>query len=180
MQTKCVLKRLALLLAAIAVVGVTAEITLRVMKPVAVGVSHQPCIYEPDPGWGYRYKPNSVGLIYRNFEMNRIVRYQDRLLVRDDEDLDGDGRMDRSTTYATIAGDEVAVRIERDNNGDGSMDLIEIYAAVSGPRTLLRREEDRDADGRIDITSIYEKGRLVRREISAPALGPSMRRPPET
>ncbi|NRA07893.1 MAG: hypothetical protein HRU02_07000 [Myxococcales bacterium] len=105
-------------------------------------------------------------------EMNRIVRYQDRLLVRDDEDLDGDGRMDRSTTYATIAGDEVAVRIERDNNGDGSMDLIEIYAAVSGPRTLLRREEDRDADGRIDITSIYEKGRLVRREISDPALVP--------
>ena len=52
------------------------------------------------------------------------------------------------------------------------MDLIEIYAAVSGPRTLLRREEDRDADGRIDITSIYEKGRLVRREISDPALVP--------
>lgn len=74
MQTKCVLKKLALLLAAIAVAGVTAEIALRVMKPVAVGVSHQPCIYEPAPGWGYRYKPNSIGLIYRNFEMNRIVR----------------------------------------------------------------------------------------------------------
>ncbi|MGE4652134.1 MAG: hypothetical protein AAEJ53_14700 [Myxococcota bacterium] len=105
-------------------------------------------------------------------EMNRIARYQDRLLVRDEEDLDGDGSMDRLTTYASVAGEEVAVRIERDSNSDGKMDLIEIYAAVSGPRTLLRREEDRDSDGQMDITSIYEKGRLVRREISDPALVP--------
>jgi len=37
---------------------------------------------------------------------------------------------------------------------------------------LARREEDRNGDGTPDITSIYENGKLVRREISDPALVP--------
>ena len=39
-----------------------------------VGQAHQRCIYIADRQTGYRYKPNSTGLIRRNFEIDNIVR----------------------------------------------------------------------------------------------------------
>ena len=45
-------------------------------------------------------------------------------------------------------------------------------AAIHVEAVLAKREEDRNGDGTPDITSIYRNGKLVRREISDPALVP--------
>ena len=65
------------------------------------------------------------------------------------------------------------MRVEKDTDGSGKADVIEIYStSTRGKSVLARREEDRNGDGTPDITSIYENGKLVRREISDPALVP--------
>ena len=64
----------------------------------------------------------------------------------------------------------MVARIEKDTNGSGKADVIETYDVQSGKSVLAKREEDRNGDGTVDITSIYENGKLVRREISDPAL----------
>jgi hypothetical protein len=104
--------------------------------------------------------------------MDLVVRYRDRLRVSAEEDRDRDGRLDSWTTYQDVDGAELVDRIERDTDGSGEADLFETYVAIDGKAVLVRREEDKDGDGSIDITSIYENGRLVRREISDPALIP--------
>jgi hypothetical protein len=101
-----------------------------------------------------------------------IVKYENRVRVALEEDRDYDGRMDQWTHYELRGDREVPARIERDTNGDGRPDVFENYDTSSGQPVLTRREEDRNGDGKIDVTSIYENGKLVRREISDPALVP--------
>jgi len=100
------------------------------------------------------------------------VEYRDRRRVASEEDSDKDGRMDTWTTYAPAGDEDVVTRVERDASGDGEPDTFETYEQEDGDTVLVRREEDKNGDGVADITSIYEDGKLVRREISDPALMP--------
>jgi lysophospholipase L1-like esterase len=51
------------------------ELTLRILRPRAVGSVVQPCIYEPDPDLGgFRYRPGADGRIHRGFEIDHHVR----------------------------------------------------------------------------------------------------------
>jgi len=100
------------------------------------------------------------------------VAYENRVRVRSEEDRDKDGTMDTWTTWAVVDGEEVVARVERDENGDGQPNVFEEYRTVDGETALARREKDVNADGEIDITSVYEDGKLVRREVTDPALVP--------
>lgn len=102
--------------------------------------------------------------------LDRVIRYQDRLRVNTEEDLDTDGRMDTWATYGNIAGKEVVTRIEHDKRGDGAVTMVEVFDTATGQAVIARRDEDVNGDGEVDVVSIYEKGKLVRREISDPAL----------
>jgi hypothetical protein len=101
-----------------------------------------------------------------------VVTYRDRVRVRSEEDSSKDGRMDTWTTYQVVGGNEIISRIERDKNASGSPNVFETYEPADGKPQLARREEDVNGDGQIDIISVYENGRLVRREVSDPALMP--------
>ena len=50
-----------------------AEGMLKIIEPSQLSTTHQPCIYLQDGQFGYRYKPNASGWIYRNFEMDNVV-----------------------------------------------------------------------------------------------------------
>ena len=104
--------------------------------------------------------------------MDMLVTYEDRLRVRAEEDRNLDGRMDTWTTYQKHGGEEHIARVEKDTSGNGKADVFETYVMLDGRAVLARREEDKNGNGEIDITSIYENGKLVRREISDPALIP--------
>lgn len=106
-------------------------------------------------------------------KIDRIVRYQGGHIAVVEEDRDADGQIDAWSHYATDAsGDEVVVKVERDTKGDGKPDTFEIFEQQGGKTVLTRREEDVNQDGTADIVSIYDKGKLVKREISDPALTP--------
>lgn len=108
-----------------------------------------------------------------NGKIDLAIYYQNRKRVRSEEDQNHDGRMD-TWTYYTVAdgGSEVVTRIERDTKGKGKPDTFETFAQQSGKTVLVKREEDTNGDGKIDITSYYENGKLVRREVTDPALMP--------
>ena len=67
-------KNLALVLTGIFFGLFFAELTLRFFKPPQLSVTHMPCIYIKDEQLGYRYEPNATGWIYRNFEIDNIVK----------------------------------------------------------------------------------------------------------
>ena len=98
-----------------------------------------------------------------------VVDYQNKLRTKAIEDRDHDGKPDTWTDYSSS---ELVVRVEKDTDASGKADVVEIYSTDTGKSVLARREEDRNGDGTPDITSIYENGKLVRREISDPALVP--------
>jgi hypothetical protein len=104
--------------------------------------------------------------------MDMLVIYENRLRVRAEEDRSLDGRMDTWTTYQKHGGEEHIARVEKDTTGNGKPDVFETYVMLDDRAVLARREEDKNGNGEIDITSIYENGKLVRREISDPALIP--------
>lgn len=68
------LAQLALPLFALAAALGVAELVLRGLRPRAVGVALQPCLYEPDPELGFRYRPGARGRLLRHFEIDREVR----------------------------------------------------------------------------------------------------------
>ena len=103
-------------------------------------------------------------------QIDLIVRYENRIRVSVEEDQDIDGKMDTWTSYITVDGHEVVARIERDTLGEGTITNVEIFDTDSGRAVIARRDEDLDGDGEVDVVSIYRNGRLVRREISDPAL----------
>jgi hypothetical protein len=86
-------------------------------------------------------------------------------LERIELDDDGDGRSERIFAYTNgrLTGES------RDTNRDGKLDRFD---QVDENGELVLREEDTDANGSIDVRSIYSAGRLVRRELAAPALDP--------
>ena len=104
--------------------------------------------------------------------MDMLVIYENRLRVRAEEDRSLDGRMDTWTTYQKHGGEEHIARVEKDTTGNGKPDVFETSVMLDDRAVLARREEDKNGNGEIDITSIYENGKLVRREISDPALIP--------
>jgi hypothetical protein len=98
------------------------------------------------------------------------ILYEDRLRVSAEEDQNLDGNMDAWTTYTAVKGSEVVARIERDTRGEGAITVVELFDTATGQAVISRKDEDLNGDGEIDVVSIYEFGRLVRREISDPAL----------
>ena len=123
-------------------------------------------IYEGDSLTKERHDSNNDGKI------DLVMSFQARRRVQSEEDRNHDGRMDRWTTFRTSSGLELPIRIERDSKGRGFADTFEHFSAVDGKAVLVRREEDMNGDGKIDVVSLYENGKLVRREISDPALLP--------
>jgi hypothetical protein len=105
-------------------------------------------------------------------KVDRTLHYESRRLVRAEEDRDGDGRVDTWTAYSDVGGHEVPARVEKDTAGRGKPDTFEVYEQKDGKTVIARREEDKNGDGVIDVTSIYEGGKLIRREVSDPALVP--------
>jgi hypothetical protein len=101
-----------------------------------------------------------------------VVTYQNKVRVKSVEDRDQDGHADTWTDFRVVSGDELVAKVEKDTNHDDKPDVIESYDVDSGKAVLAKREEDRNGDGTPDITSIYRNGKLVRREISDPALVP--------
>jgi hypothetical protein len=101
-----------------------------------------------------------------------VVQYEDRRRVSSEEDADKNGRVDTWTRYARDGDEDVIARVERDQTGEGKPDTFETYVRKDGQTALAKREEDKNGDGVVDIVSIYENGKLVRREISDPAMMP--------
>ena len=99
-----------------------------------------------------------------------VILYEQRLRLSAEEDQDTDGRMDTWTSYIAVGGSEVVARIERDARGEGAITVVELFDTASGQAVISRKDEDVNGDGEIDVVSIYQAGRLVRREISDPAL----------
>ncbi len=111
---------------------------------------------------------------------DRVLHYQDgTALVRSEEDLDGDGRMEtvslydagqivrkrtdsdgdgQSDSWSFFKAGELA-RHELDRNRDGFRDLVLIYQAGQ----LSREEEDRNGDGRPDLVTHYRNGEVTER-----------------
>ncbi len=58
-------------------------------------------------------------------------------------------------------------RLEKDTTRDGHMDLRIFYDTSKKNEVILKEEKDLNGDGAIDLWSYYEKGRLVRRDVSA-------------
>lgn len=100
------------------------------------------------------------------------VEYQQRRRVASEEDADKDGTFDTFTSYVADGDRDAISKIEKDTTGDGRRDTLETYSQKNGKTVLAKREEDKNADGTPDITSIYENGKLVRREITDPAMMP--------
>ena len=100
------------------------------------------------------------------------MTYQNKVRVKSVEDRDKDGHPDTWTDFRVVSGDELVAKVQKDTNHDDKADVIESYDVDSGKAVLAKREEDRNGDGTPDITSIYRNGKLVRREISDPALVP--------
>jgi antitoxin component YwqK of YwqJK toxin-antitoxin module len=84
--------------------------------------------------------------------METSSSYQDGKLVRRRTDSDGDGQAD---TWSFYDGEKL-LRTEIDKNGDGFRDVITTYANGA----IAREEEDRNGDGRPDVVSIYQNGQL--------------------
>jgi hypothetical protein len=120
--------------------------------------------YDGDSLAEERHDSNNDGTI------DLVILYDDRLRVSAEEDQDLDGRMDTWTRYIAVDGAEVVTRIERDTRGEGAVTVVELFDTASGRAIISRKDEDVNGDGEVDVVSIYESGRLVRREISDPAL----------
>jgi hypothetical protein len=89
--------------------------------------------------------------------------YRGAQLARVEEDRNGDGFRDRVGYYQ-------AGRLHReveDQDGDGRPDRVTLYDDTERAR---ERTEDVDGDGLVDARSFYENGKLVRRELTDPAL----------
>jgi hypothetical protein len=108
-----------------------------------------------------------------NGNIDLVVYYQNRKRVRSEEDHNHDGKIDTWTYYTvTESGQEVVSRIERDTKAKGKPDTFETFAQQNGKTVIVKREEDTNGDGKIDVTSYFENGKLVRREVTDPALVP--------
>ncbi len=80
----------------------------------------------------------------------------DQKLLRSEEDLDGDGRMETISVYE----EGVLARRRADNDGDGQTDAWSFYRGGD----LVRHEIDRDHDGFRDLALYYDAGQLAREE----------------
>ena len=46
---------------------------LRILRPSQLAINHIPCIYIPDQQLGYRYKPNAIGWLRINSEIDNLI-----------------------------------------------------------------------------------------------------------
>jgi hypothetical protein len=89
--------------------------------------------------------------------VDRINSYDaEQRLVKSEEDLDGDGRLETISLYK----DGELARRHADRDGDGRPDSWTFYESGE----MVRHEIDRDADGQRDLSMIYASGELVREE----------------
>ena len=82
--------KIVLLLASIGVALLVGEIVLRMLKPLSLGLEHQPAIYQRDPAIGFRYKPNATGWMGRHFEIDNRVTINSRGFHDVEHDLSSD------------------------------------------------------------------------------------------
>lgn len=109
----------------------------------------------------YAQGPEGEVLVCREADLNYdgvkdlIVMY-DNLgrTIRDEIDLDKDGKIDIVSTYA----DGKVVKQEIDTNSDGLVDRVRFLEG----EVPIRLEADTDGDRRIDYWEYYEDGKLVR------------------
>jgi hypothetical protein len=125
----------------------------------------------------YRYEGDSLVLEQHDSnndgKVDLAIRFENRRRVSTEEDQDRDGAMDTWTRYVALPdGTDAIARMEHDKKRRGKPDTFETYAYEGGKTVLLKREEDVNGDGSIDVTSVYEGGKLLRREISDPAIVP--------
>lgn len=66
------------LAAGLVLAAAVGELGLRVARPQAAGLSHQPLVYRRDDALGYRYVPGARGHIERLFEVDNEVRINGR------------------------------------------------------------------------------------------------------
>jgi len=65
--------QLTALLLGVAAALLLGEGMLRILRPPQLARIRYPCIYEPDPLWGFRYLPNARGLVAGHFEIHNPV-----------------------------------------------------------------------------------------------------------
>lgn len=68
------------------------EMALRLLRPPAAGMSHQPLLYQTDQALGHRYLPNATGRIHRDFEMDNLVALNSRGFHDVEHDWSASGR----------------------------------------------------------------------------------------
>jgi len=110
-------------------------------------------------------------------------------VIRQDQDSNGDGKMDRSIYYDSDARTE---RVERDVNFDGKPDIVVFYESGKPARQeiaskndgridtwlylddkgeILRKGQDTDRSGKPTLWTYYENGRPVRSEETSNSTG---------
>jgi hypothetical protein len=116
---------------------------------------------KPDVRKVYGKGPEGEVLVCREADLNYdgindVVYFYDDIgrVVRDEVDLDKDGKIDIISTYI----DGKIVKQELDTNSDGVIDSVR-YLENDLP---IRFEADTDGDRRIDHWEYYEDGKLVR------------------
>lgn len=95
-----------------------------------------------------------------------IYFYDNDKLVREERDESGQGSMTYRATYQNGR----LAKVERDSSGSGRADLWIYYDTSADGEVVLKEERDLNGDGVPDMWSYYEKGRLVRRDVSAAGL----------
>ena len=78
--------QLAALLLGVVAALLLGELALRLARPAGLSRILYPCFYEPDPHWGFRYRPNARGVVAGHFEIHNEVE-TNSLGFYDDEPL---------------------------------------------------------------------------------------------
>lgn len=87
----------------------------------------------------------------------------DKGLIVEENDIDGDGRVDHRV-YSRVKGDpSTRVRAEWDINHDGNIDVWQFFDSHG---ELAQEGLDLDWDGRIDVIHYFEDGKLARKEVA--------------
>jgi hypothetical protein len=94
---------------------------------------------------------------YRTIDDPERPGQQKSQLVRQDVDVNGDGKVDIKRLF-----DETgqATREEWDTDYDGRVDEVRLYEDGD----IVRSERDQDNDGQMEVVRYYEEGKLERKE----------------
>jgi len=134
---------LAALLAALAL----GEGALRLAQPARLAVVRYPCIYEPDPQLGFRYRPGAQGLVSAHFEIENRVEinslgfYDDEPLPAGEAEWTLLGVGDSFTAAMNVARDEVWTAVlERELRARGRPRADVVNLGIDGTGTDVHVE----------------------------------------